>query len=357
MRDLDSPGLYASLDPTGLLERMQDLARQCEVAWNQAKALHLPEDWTSIDKVVICGMGGSAIAGDLVADLASSQETVPILVVRDLRLPFRVDRRSLVIACSYSGNTEETLSLYRRAVQDNARVLVVAGGGWLAEDAIARGIPLLRLDILGEPRGAVGYNLMLLLGALHRLGLVRTPEQDLYATADALRRQASRLEAKVITRDNPAKQLALELQAKIIAVYGGGVFSGVARRWKTQLNENAKAWAFFEVIPELLHNSVEAFRALPGMTGQVASLLLQPSNGPEGLLRRFPVVAEMLGQANISCQVLRGIDGPPLAEVMVMLSLGDHVSYYLALLNGVNPSPTPAIDLGKERLGITRENG
>ncbi len=226
MRDLDSPGLYASLDPTGLLERMQDLARQCEVAWSRAKALRIPEGWTPIDKVVICGMGGSAIVGDLVADLASSQRTVPVTVVRDFRLPFHVDQRSLVIACSYSGNTEETLSLYQQAVRDDARVLAVAGGGWLAEDANARGNPLLRLDIHGEPRGAVGYSLMLILGALHRLGLVITTEQELRAMVDALRQQASRLEARVPTRDNPAKQLALELQDKIVAVYGGGSFSG-----------------------------------------------------------------------------------------------------------------------------------
>lgn len=347
--DLDDPQVYLLLDPTGLRQRLGNLPGQCQRAWQQARSFQVPEHWGHRDKVVIAGMGGSAIAGDLVADLASLQETTPIVVVRDFHLPFAVDKRCLVIACSYSGNTEETLSLFHLALRSDAAVMALTSGGQLKEQAVARGIPLLPVDIAGEPRSAVPFNLMLLLGVLHRLGLVKTEEQEVNTAIEGLGKQVLRLADNVPTTHNPAKQLALELRNKLILVYGGGIFSGVARRWKTQFNENAKAWAFFETVPELLHNSVEAYGAPAEVAEQLMALLLQPNTGAERTRGRFRVVAELLHQSGISHRILEGNNTPPIAQQLGMLLLGDYISCYLALLNQVDPSPTPTIALAKEK--------
>ena len=308
---------------------------------------------TSIRNVAIGGMGGSAIAGDLAADLVPylcGIKAVPIVVVRDRQLPFPLDQHSLVILCSHSGNTSETLSLFRQATASNAPVVVLAGGGRLTAEAREGGVPVLPIDLPGEPRTAVGYNLLLLLGLLQRLGLVRVSDHTVDVAAAALRQQVARLRPEVPAKNNPAKQLARELVDKLVVVYGGGIFSGVARRWKTQLNENAKTWAFFETLPELLHNSVEAFGASRAIGETIMAVVLQPKPGEAWLKWRYTVLTDLLHQNGIPHQMVEGAGGPPLTQLLSMLLLGDYVSYYLALLRGIDPSPTPAIVEAKERL-------
>ena len=322
----------------------------CLTAWQTAQACPVPGDWTEIDRVVIGGMGGSAIAGDLVADLAANHPTVPISVVRDFRFPFALDERTLFIACSYSGSTEETLSLFDRAMKSHAKVLAICSGGTLADRASYEGVPRLTIGIASEPRSAVGYNLMLLLGVLSRLGLVGVADEDVNRAVESLSRSTSKLREDVPVGDNPAKQLVLELQDKLILIYGSGVFSAMARRWKTQFNENAKAWAFYESIPELLHNSVEAYCSPFLGPDHIMGLLLQPDTNDDGHLRHHRVVSELLRRNNIPHRVLLGENGPALNQLLEMLLLGDYVSYYLALLQGVDPAPNPSITVAKELL-------
>ena len=345
--NLDDPEIYTRLDPSGLRKRLQDLPRHCLAAWQQVRAAFLPDDWADSDKVVIGGMGGSAIAGDLVADLGAVQSSVPILVVRDLQLPFNLTERTLFLACSYSGNTEETLALLDQARKSGARIIAVSGGGALAAQAEQQQVPLLTIDVSVEPRSAIGYNLMLLLGVLERLGLL-LGETEVDRTVQSLRQKISTLKEDVPAAENPAKQLALELRNKLILVYGSGLFGGVARRWKTQFNENAKVWSYYEIIPEMLHNSVEAFRSNSLMADWGMALLLQPNNPDGGHQRHHAVVAELLSRNNIPHRLLQGEPGPPLSQLLDMLVLGDFVSYYLALLQGVDPSPNPSIDEAKE---------
>lgn len=349
--DLDSNDTYVTLDPSGLRHRLQDLARQCQEAWASCSTLELPGHWRAVNKVVIGGMGGSAIAGDLVIDLAASkQSAVPFMLVRDFSLPFKLDNNCLFIACSYSGTTEETLSLFRQALTQGASVLAVTGGGTLAKEAGAAGIPLLYINSSGEPRSAVGYNLMLLLGALNKAGIMVTKDEDVQSAVAALEEQIARCSQEIPSTKNPAKLLAQELVDKLIVVYGGGLFSALARRWKTQLNENAKAWAYFETIPELLHNSVEAFHSSFADGKNINVLALQQGEAGKELDVRYDAVAGLLHRGNIPHRVLKAAGHSPLAQLLSMLVLGDFVSYYLALLKGVDPSPTPLLQLGKELL-------
>ena len=241
--DLDQPQSFAQVDRSGLGGRIRTLPQQCQAAWRQGMSTAYPAEWSFSDSITICGMGGSAIAGDLLSGLMAAQKGVPVRVVRSFDFPSRIDPSSLIIVCSYSGNTRETISLFQKAKAADARIIVAAGGGILAEEAAQAGIPLLTIDIPGEPRSAVGYNLMLLLAALNKLGLWSISQAEVTASIEALANEANRLAEDRSSHDNPAKDLALQLHEKLVMVYAGGLFSGLARRWKTQLNENGKVWA------------------------------------------------------------------------------------------------------------------
>jgi glucose/mannose-6-phosphate isomerase len=350
MHKLDDQNIYAALDPSRLGERIAALPGQCGEAWQQISQAELPGFPQPQNQVVICGMGGSAIAGDLAADLAQAQGGLPITVVRDFRLPFKPDNRTLVIACSYSGETLETLSLFQEAVKARSAVVAITSGGTLAGLATESGAPVLPVATKGEPRNAVGYNLMLLLGLLNRLGLVETRESDVQSAIEAARQHVARIEPDRPAESNTAKQIALELHGKVPLIYGGGIFRGMARRWKTQFNENAKVWAFFEAIPELLHNSVEAYPDWAESGIPLTALVLQPNTAPEESSGHYEVLAELLRRHTVPHRVLMGGDGSPLVQLLNMLVLGDYVSYYLAMLKGVDPSETPSLQEAKRLL-------
>ena len=350
MHKLDDQNIYAALDPSRLGERIAALPGQCGEAWQQISQAELPGFPQPQNQVVICGMGGSAIAGDLAADLAQAQGGLPITVVRDFRLPFKPDNRTLVIACSYSGETLETLSLFQEAVKARSAVVAITSGGTLAGLATESGAPVLPVATKGEPRNAVGYNLMLLLGLLNRLGLVETRESDVQSAIEAARQHVARIEPDRPAESNTAKQIALELHGKVPLIYGGGIFRGMARRWKTQFNENAKVWAFFEAIPELLHNSVEAYPDWAESGIPLTALVLQPNTAPEESSGHYEVLAELLRRHTVPHRVLMGGDGSQLVQLLNMLVLGDYVSYYLAMLKGVDPSETPFLQEAKRLL-------
>ena len=191
---------------------------------------------------------------------------------------------------------------------------------------------------------------MLLLGLLNRLGLVETRESDVQSAIEAARQHIARIEPDRPTESNTAKQIALELHGKVPLIYGGGFFRGMARRWKTQFNENAKVWAFFETIPESLHNSVEAYPDWAESGLPLTALILQPNTAPEESSGHYEVLAELLKRHTVPHRVLKGGDGSQLVQLLNMLVLGDYVSYYLAMLKGVDPSETPSLQEAKRLL-------
>ena len=324
------------------------MPESCLRGWEQGTGFVPPSDWPRVRRLVLAGMGGSAIVGDLVSDLAAAAGGPPVSVVRELSLPFSLDDETLLVACSHSGSTRETLEMFRQALQGGTPALVVAGGGLLEEEAQAGRVPFLRIDAPGEPRSALGFNLMLLLGVLQSCGLLATPSVVAEEAMASVEAAAAGWAEEFQTKENPAKQLASELHGRAIVIYGGGILSGMARRWKTQLNENAKVWAFFEALPEALHNSVEAFASLDGAAP--ASLLLRPSGCGVQLERRFDTAADLLRVMGAPCRVVHAPEASPLSQVLHLLALGDYASFYLAMLRGVDPSPTPGIERGKALL-------
>jgi glucose/mannose-6-phosphate isomerase len=211
-------------------------------------------------------------------------------------------------------------------------------------------VPLLKTAAPGEPRSAVGYSLLLLLGALRRLGVLHIDAAEVAEAVDILRSWTPKYGSDFPNDENPAKQLAGELKDHIVVLYGGGLFAGMARRWKSQLNENAKMWAFFETVPELLHNAVEVYGPAQASSREIFVLVLEPGDCGKDLQFRYQVTGRLLQKKKVPHRVFKGVDGPPLAQMLTMLSLGDYVSYYLALLQGLNPATNHTINLGKAML-------
>ncbi len=318
-----------------------------------AMEFNLPRDYSEVDKVVVLGMGGSAIGGDLVSSLVVPEAKLPVLVLRDYDLPAFVDDKTLVIASSYSGMTEETLSSFEQALKTESKKLVLTTGGELKSMAEKNGIPVFTFDYKGQPRAALPFSLLPILGFLQRLGLVSDKSPEVAETVRVLQELSQRINEGAPLPHNPAKQLAQKLYGHLPVIYGAGIVAEVARRWKTQINENSKAWAFYEVFPELNHNAVVGYQFPPELASRMVVVLLRSPSLRQRIKLRYQVTCQLLDRAKVRYQIVDGEGASPLSQVMSLVLFGDYVSYYLAMLYKIDPSPVEAIDYLKGELKVS----
>jgi glucose/mannose-6-phosphate isomerase len=348
--DLDRIESYPKADPGDMLGRVMEMDRQAQDARAIAAGLQAPEAFRQPDNIVVLGMGGSAIGGDLARSLAQPYLKVPMLVCREYEPPAFVGPSTLVIASSYSGGTEETLSAVQRSLQAGAMVLALTTGGTLAELAAERGFPCLTFSYPAQPRAALGYSFFLMLGVLVKLGLLEARVVPLDEAVETIRTQRAELEPSVPGARNQAKRLASQLHGKLAVVYGGGILAEVARRWKGQFNENSKNWAFFEQLSELNHNAVMGYQYPAAIADRLEVLLLSaPANHPR-IQAREAITAQILSRHGIAHTRIAARGRSELAQMVSAIQLGDFVTYYLALLNGIDPSTIAAIDFLKAEL-------
>ena len=350
MVNLDDLVIYQQIDPSNMMIQLHGLPQQCRNAWHKAINFELPLSYTDIDKIIILGMGGSAIGGDLVRSLVSSTGKPIIFVNRDYDLPALLDDNTLVIASSYSGNTEETLSGFSWALERNCKKLVMATGGKLKTLAENANVPIFTIDHISQPRAALGYSFIPLIALLQKLDFLEDKTTEIETMTQILEILLGELKESVLTSSNQAKQLATKLYGKVAVIYGAGVLSEVARRWKTQINENSKTWAFYETFPELNHNAVVGYQFPEELAVNIFVVMLRcPSLHPR-IFARYQITAEILEQASVGYQIIDSHAGHDLSQMMSLIFFGDWVSYYLAILNQIDPTQVKAIDFLKERL-------
>lgn len=350
MLNLDDPDTYAGMDPRGMGAIIAELPQQCEDAWQLAQGIELPNAYRQVKRVAIVGVGGSAIGGDLLRTLVMEECPIPVLVHRDYVLPGFVDAQTLVIVCSYSGNTEEALTGFDGALQKGARLLSITTGGELERRSRELGLPLCSYRYESQPRAALGYSLMFLLGVFQCLGWVAGTSGHVAEAVSVMRRWHVEIDASVPLAENAAKQLAQKLHQRLPVVYAAEHLSEVARRWKGQFNENSKSWAVFDVLPELNHNTVVGYPLPPALPGLAHVLMLTSSLNHARVLLRFDITRQLLQRDGYACQVIRARGKGKLAQVLSLVHFGDYVSYYLAMLNGVDPWSVGNIEFVKNRL-------
>jgi bifunctional phosphoglucose/phosphomannose isomerase len=370
MINLDNQEIYKQYDPGGMLAHLHYLPQQCRQAWEKANDFALSTDFKDINKIVICGMGGSAIGGDLLRSLASNLSKPMVFVNREYELPAFVDSQTLVVTSSYSGNTEETLSSFAQALDTTCKKLAITTNGKLKSLAEEKGVPVFTINYSAQPRAALGYSFIPLLALLSKLGFLKDKSADptlslrakrsnltpralpasVEGMAQTLEALLGKLAENIPISLNPAKQLASKLFGKLIVIYGAGIFSPVARRWKSQFNENSKAWAFYETFSELNHNAVVGYESPGEMADKIYVILLRSPSLHPRILARYQVTCEILEKAGVGHEIIDSQGEGDLTQMMSLVYLGDWVSYYLAMLYQTDPSPVKMIDYLKRRL-------
>jgi len=348
-------------DPENMMGAILSLPDQC------ARAKQIASDagvgalaGRTFANAVVAGMGGSAIGGDLLRSVFQDVLRVPLEVSRDYHLPGYVGADSLVIAASYSGNTEETLAAYAGARKARAAVLAVTTGGELAARCAHDGVPAIIIPGGLQPRAALGYSFVPLIVAAARLALMPAALLDeldeMIATLERVRNASA---PDVAQADNRAKQLAAQWRGAIPVIYGSqGERGVVAYRWKTQINENAKAFAAAGVLPELDHNDVVGWSghdssrrpAQERPERELAVVFLRDDREPDHIRRRAELTKTIVEKRAASVSEVWASGESRLARAMSLVYLGDFASCYLAYADGEDPTPVTVIDWLKSEL-------
>ncbi len=338
MIDLNDVKAIRAVDMHDVLGHAADLPQQLIDGWSAAEAIDLPPSFQEIDRVVVAGMGGLAGGGSLFAALAAGECQLPITVVRDYDLPaYAHGAHTLVIAISYSGDTEETLASFEQAQIRGCQSLVLAANGQLLERAKKQAVPYVRIDYQSSSRAALGWSLAPLLNVASRLGWTHHFEDDLEEATRVMRDWTADCNAESPVARNLAKREAGQLMGRMVYVFGGGIFAEVARRWRLQLATMAANWAAHEVLPEADHFAIAGLDWPDGFTSKVMSLFLTGSADHPRNTLRAQLTRQAFMMAGCNTDVLTAQGDSPLAQMMSLVLLGDFMSGYLACLNGINP--------------------
>jgi glucose/mannose-6-phosphate isomerase len=349
---LDDALRRQAIDAHGVARLAEQFPEQCEAGLAFAGGLTVPAWPSAVHSIVLAGLGGSGIIGDLVVSALAERLTIPISVVKSTRIPGFVDGNTLAFVISYSGNTAETVEAWRRLVAKGALTVSIASGGELIASAEEAGHPRLVVPGGMPPRFATGFLSMPVLAVLARLGFAPELSADAMSTIALLRELRAEWAPDVPAADNLAKRLAGQLYRRVPLVYAAeDGLAAAALRFRYQLNENAKVPAFHNAFPELMHNEVVGWEGLAELASATALVVLEDPNADSKcvdatlrqLRERFAVVAEV--KARGATQLERSFS---------LMYLADWTSIYLALLEGVDPYPIDAISALKADLGGQR---
>jgi glucose/mannose-6-phosphate isomerase len=330
-------------DSQGMLAATLALPEQVAAAADRSKGLSGLPSIDDITSVVVLGMGGSGIAGDIVAAVAGPFMPVPVVVAKAYELPAFVGDGTLVFAVSFSGDTEETVEATSEAAVQGAKVVVVSGGGELTRLGDAWGSPMVGVpDDIPQPRAAVGALAIPPLIVLEQIGLFPGARRWV---DEAVRGLAARRD-ELTGDDTIVTDLARRIGRTIPLIYGGSAVGAVAaQRWKTQMNENAKIPAFWNAQPELCHNEIAGWGQHGDLTRQAITLVaLRHDFEHPQVMRRFELVFQMVDEVVADIAQIKARGEGQLAQLLDLILVGDMTSLQLALNEGIDPGPVPALD-------------
>ena len=347
MPDLNQIHKY---DTQNMLHLLNAFPEQCAQARRIAQDFRFTRrDSRPHTNVVIAGMGGSAIGGDLARAVLSRESAVPIIVNRNYTIPEFIGDQTLFIAASYSGNTEETLQSVHEAFKKGAEIFAITSGGRLREEAEANGWPCLTIPAGQPPRASLGYLFIPIVSILTRLGYA--PDTILNADLDEavglLRRMAEQFKPG---ENSPPERCAKQLIGKLPIIYAPQELEAVAVRWKGQFSENSKSLAYANVYPEMNHNEIEGWKHPPNLTQKCHVIQLHDSSAPQQTQDRMRITAELICKHTDGITDVHSEGESLLARIFSLISIGDWTSFYLAIEYEQDPTPVDRIQELNEEL-------
>lgn len=340
-----------SVDKANMLDGLTRFPEQIKESLTIAETIER-FSFLKVDNVVIAGMGASAISGDIMASLFRDKLDVPIVVNREYDLPKWVNKDTLILCISYSGNTHETLSSFKIASQKKCKIICISTGGKLQEFAEKRDVPFVKIPSGIQPRAATPYLLFPSIIFLKKIGLLKTTiDADIDETIAVLQDFVKVNNKTTSAEDNLAKQLAKQLFSTIPQIYGWGIYAPIAKRWRHQFNENSKIIARDDLVPECNHNDVVGWSANPEISKQFSCVLFRDKDEESiDMTTRLNFMRDLFHNTAKNVIEVSPKGKSQLAKMMYIMCLGDFTSCYLAVLRGIDPSPVDLITELKKRL-------
>lgn len=343
----------ARLDPSGMYTWLSEFPDQVRDAVTIGEKSKIRMNTRGVEQILLTGLGGSAIGGDLLRSYLSNELKVPFIVNRHYFLPAFVSKKTLVIVSSYSGNTEETISAHADAIRRKARVLCISTNGTVAKTAAKHKQPLISIPPGLSPRAALGYSFFPLLVTLGKLGFIKPKKRDIAETVEVLTKNAKTFSDPDAQGNGPLT-LARQLHGKLPVIYSPTDLDAVNVRWRGQIAENAKHLSTGHVLPEMNHNELVGWKVLTKIMKDMVVVYLRD----RGTHRRVSVREDIT--KTITLPLAAGVaevwsEGTSLLSRMFsLIQYGDWVSFYLAILNNENPTPVDVIDFLKGELSKVR---
>jgi glucose/mannose-6-phosphate isomerase len=348
---LDKISEIRKIDKSNMLSFCVEASKHYREAAKIAENLSIA--YSEPANIIVAGMGGSAIGGELLKDWARSQTPVPIEVNREYSLPAYADKKSLVLIASYSGETEESLSTFLDAVKRKCMTYCISSGGTLVEFAEKLGVPHLTIPGGIPPRAALPYLFVPMLTALERLNFASKVSENLKKASRLLETVSAENSPEKPSEDNFCKTLATNICGTVPVIYGFGIYRGVAQRFKQQFNENSKIPAKFEVFPELNHNEIVGWEEAGKLARIFSTILIRDKTEPAEIRNRIETTKTLMLAAKSKLFEVWAQGETTLEKMLSTITIGDFTSVYLAILRKIDPTPVKTIVLLKTQMNQT----
>jgi glucose/mannose-6-phosphate isomerase len=346
---LDKPDRVKEVDKSDMLGDLVKTPDYCRDAIKRAKQVDVPEK-VNPKNIVVVGMGGSAIGGEILHDWLRDTLSIPIQVCRDYTLPAYVNKDTLVFVNSYSGNTEETLTAFLTAIRRKCTVTAVTSGGQLESFCKKLQVPHPIIPEGLQPRAAIPYMFFPFPVLMERMGVISDIDDELEEAIQVLERVDKANAPDVPANKNRAKQLATELVDTIPVIYGFRQYSSIAQRLKAQFNENSKVPSKYEVFPELNHNETVGYEAPETLTKKMSIILIRDPQEPPEIRNRIETTTNMVFSRAEKVLEIWAEGKGKLAKMFSVMCMGDFASVYLAILQNKDPTPVKIIEMVKSEL-------
>ncbi len=350
---LDLPATYTKYDTTDIMYGLDHLPEQVSLAWHDTRDLKLPASYRLSQNVVLAGMGGSALGTDMIRSVFFSALKAPLEIVHGYDLPAYVGPKTLVILSSFSGTTEEVLAAAQVAKARRAKIVVIATGGTLANWAKKQKVPAYIFnpgDLAKQPRLGVGFSMLGVVGILERAGLLKIADSAIGAMIRAMGEVIDSSAVDVSEKSNPAKKVARSLTGRSVIIVGAEHLAGNGHVLANQINETAKQLAVPVAIPEINHHLLEGLTFPKKNISATVALMLRSELYHQRIQKRFAITADLFERQGLTVIDYQAGGGSLLEECGEVLQFGSYLSYYLAMLNKVQPSAIPFVDEFKKRM-------